>query len=104
MSEKRTDDEVHVEARHSCRGENKTNDMKSTEMKQGYRASREEWTDGLGTQSVVISLRKSSFLCLLNVKLCTDSLRVFLNAVLLYSALYFWFTQLELLIKVICLF
>ncbi len=59
MSQKRTDDEVHVEARHSCRGENKTNDMKSMEMcaaETGFGASGEEWTDGLGTQSVVISL------------------------------------------------
>jgi len=74
VSEIRTDDEVRVEARHSCRGENITNAMKSREMKQGYGASGEEWTDGLGTELVVISLRKSSFLCLLNVKLCTDSL------------------------------
>ncbi len=31
MSQKRIDDGVPAEARHSCRGENKTNDMKSTE-------------------------------------------------------------------------
>lgn len=43
MSQKRTDDEDHVEARHSCRGENKTNDMKSTEMCAAETGVQSQW-------------------------------------------------------------
>lgn len=108
MSEKRTDDEVHVEARHSCRGENKTNDMKSTEMCAAETRVWSQWGgvdrwsgNRIGGHISTKPLFSLSFKC---QAIHWLSLRVFLNAVLLLSALYFWLTLPELLIVVISWF
>lgn len=98
MSEKRTDDEVHVEARHSCRGENKTNDMKSTEMCAAETRVQSQWGgvdrwsgNRIGGHISMKPLFSLSFKCQAILWL---SLRVFF----FYVMLCFWFTLPELLI------